>query len=152
VDRALLEMGFDADWYLRTYPDVASAGIRPRRHFVRHGRAEGRNPGPWLDSTWYLRAHPDAAGAHEAAFDHFARIGLTEASPPHPDVADHPLWRHVVAAEPAQRRAVFLEALPAISLWLDDGGSSLRHLRVPDDASRWERVLRAVAGAAEVGG
>ena len=35
---------FDPDWYLRCYPDVAASGIDPLRHYLRHGRREGRLP------------------------------------------------------------------------------------------------------------
>lgn len=35
---------FDPKWYLMTYPDVASAGIDPLRHYTQYGAAEGRKP------------------------------------------------------------------------------------------------------------
>jgi hypothetical protein len=34
---------FDGAWYLRHNPDVAQAGWNPLVHFLKHGRAEGRN-------------------------------------------------------------------------------------------------------------
>lgn len=34
----------DPDWYLSSYPDVAAAGVDPKRHFQLHGRLEGRLP------------------------------------------------------------------------------------------------------------
>jgi len=39
---------FDAEWYLREYTDVASAGIDPLRHYVEFGAKEGRAPNPSL--------------------------------------------------------------------------------------------------------
>ncbi len=33
---------FDCAWYLRTYPDIADAGLDPFLHFLSHGAAEGR--------------------------------------------------------------------------------------------------------------
>jgi hypothetical protein len=33
---------FDADLYLRMYPDVAKSGQAPLLHYLRHGRDEGR--------------------------------------------------------------------------------------------------------------
>ena len=33
---------FDADWYLREYPDVAASGMNPVQHFIQHGEQEGR--------------------------------------------------------------------------------------------------------------
>jgi glycosyltransferase involved in cell wall biosynthesis len=35
---------FDANWYLKAYPDVAAAGIDPWQHFTRFGQKEGRQP------------------------------------------------------------------------------------------------------------
>ncbi|WP_444908844.1 glycosyltransferase [Microbulbifer sp. TRSA005] len=35
---------FDSDWYLKTYPDVAAAGVNPWIHYVNYGRFEGRRP------------------------------------------------------------------------------------------------------------
>ena len=39
---------FDAEWYLRNNPDVASAGMDPLRHYVEFGAKEGRAPNPGL--------------------------------------------------------------------------------------------------------
>jgi glycosyltransferase involved in cell wall biosynthesis len=36
-------IGFDRDWYLEFYPDVAKAGEDPLYHFVEFGRKEGRH-------------------------------------------------------------------------------------------------------------
>lgn len=36
--------GFDPDFYLAEYRDVAAAGIDPLDHYLRHGQAEGRLP------------------------------------------------------------------------------------------------------------
>ena len=36
--------GFDADWYVSAYPDVAVSPLDPALHFIRHGLAEGRSP------------------------------------------------------------------------------------------------------------
>ncbi len=35
---------FDAQWYLAVHADVAAGGGDPRRHYLRHGRREGRRP------------------------------------------------------------------------------------------------------------
>jgi SAM-dependent methyltransferase len=35
---------FDPVFYLKTYPDVAAAGVDPLDHYLRHGRSEGRLP------------------------------------------------------------------------------------------------------------
>ncbi|QIE55637.1 hypothetical protein G5B40_09340 [Pikeienuella piscinae] len=54
---------FDADWYLKTYPDVRNAKMSPARHFVLHGVYEGRSPGPDLDTLEYYLNHPRALKA-----------------------------------------------------------------------------------------
>jgi len=38
------ENNFDTAWYLQKYPDVAESGMDPFRHFIIHGRKEGRLP------------------------------------------------------------------------------------------------------------
>lgn len=45
---------FDPDFYLKTYPDVAAAGLCPYRHFLQYGVAEGRSPAPFFDTAFYL--------------------------------------------------------------------------------------------------
>jgi Methyltransferase domain len=37
---------FDADWYLKKYPDVAESGMDPVIHYIQFGASEGRDPGP----------------------------------------------------------------------------------------------------------
>ena len=41
---------FDAEWYRERNPDVVAAGLDPWRHWLRHGRREGRTPAPF-DAT-----------------------------------------------------------------------------------------------------
>ena len=55
---------FDAEWYRATNPDVAASGIAPWRHWLAHGRAEGRPPAP-LDAPLHeadlWRGFPEGA-------------------------------------------------------------------------------------------
>jgi hypothetical protein len=37
---------FDPEWYLRTYPDVATSGMDAAEHYLRFGANESRDPGP----------------------------------------------------------------------------------------------------------
>lgn len=69
---------FDADWYLKTYPDVAKAGINPAEHYLRHGAAEGRLPSPAFDGNWYLQRYVDVAGANLNPLLHFIKFGQSE--------------------------------------------------------------------------
>ena len=48
---------FDAQFYLQTYTDVASAGIDPFEHFIFHGYKEGRNPSAEFDTKFYMRRY-----------------------------------------------------------------------------------------------
>ncbi|NDH68909.1 MAG: hypothetical protein EBY22_13595, partial [Gammaproteobacteria bacterium] len=41
--RWIAGIGFDRDWYLKEYPDVALAGIDPLLHYLCHGKDEGRH-------------------------------------------------------------------------------------------------------------
>src|SRR5262245_5324727 len=50
---------FDQDWYLRRNPDVAVSCMDPALHYLAHGAAEGRDPGPQFSTAAYLAANPD---------------------------------------------------------------------------------------------
>jgi len=41
--RWIAGIGFDRDWYLEFYPDVAEAGLDPLSHFIEFGQKEGRH-------------------------------------------------------------------------------------------------------------
>lgn len=48
----------DGIWYLSTYPEVASTGLSPALHYLRHGAAEGKDPGPEFSTKHYSARHP----------------------------------------------------------------------------------------------
>lgn len=75
---------FDREWYLRTYPDVASSGEDPLIHYLQHGVAEGRNPNPLFDTDWYLRQYPDVAATGLNPLVHFIEKGWREGRDPNP--------------------------------------------------------------------
>jgi O-antigen biosynthesis protein len=64
---------FDGDWYLATYPDVARAGLDPLSHYLEHGAAEGRDPGPSFSTRGYLRSYPDVAALGVNPLLHYVR-------------------------------------------------------------------------------
>lgn len=65
---------FDARWYLARYPDVRAAGLEPLHHYLEHGAAEGRDPGPRFSTERYTLAHPEVAAAgHNPLLDYLAR-------------------------------------------------------------------------------
>jgi 2-polyprenyl-3-methyl-5-hydroxy-6-metoxy-1,4-benzoquinol methylase len=69
---------FDRDWYLKQYPDVASTGLDPLRHFVERGSAEGRSPGPGFDAAWYLSRYSDVRAAGIEPLFHYLEFGVAE--------------------------------------------------------------------------
>jgi GT2 family glycosyltransferase len=89
---------FDSDWYLKTYPDVASAGADPIRHFLNHGARELRNPAPNFDTRWYLSVNPDVRESGQNPLVHFLRYGQSEGRQPvSPETARLLAWRQRVA-------------------------------------------------------
>lgn len=48
---------FDADWYNRTYGDVAFSGLSAEEHFLRYGGILERDPGPEFNSELYVARH-----------------------------------------------------------------------------------------------
>ena len=77
--RMIRESGlFDPDWYLASYPDVAAAGLDPALHFLLHGAAERRNPGPHFDTGHYLDLYPDIAGSGLNPLVHYLLAGWAE--------------------------------------------------------------------------
>ena len=69
---------FDAEYYLRTYPDVANSRCNPLWHYCRYGWREGRNPNPSFNARSYLSANPDVAAAGIDPFYHYRRFGRKE--------------------------------------------------------------------------
>jgi|GEM_PF-500367 len=49
-----IEMLFDPDWYLNTYPDIRRQfSSNPLAHYLRYGIIENRRPGPLFDPVFY---------------------------------------------------------------------------------------------------
>jgi hypothetical protein len=69
---------FDGPWYLRTYPDVAAAGVDPIIHYLANGGDEGRDPGPFFSSASYFAANPDVRAAGMNPLVHYLRHGFKE--------------------------------------------------------------------------
>lgn len=69
---------FQAEWYLKRYPDVAKSGLDPWDHFDRFGWAEGRLPNPCFDPKWYLEHNADVAKAKTNPLAHYALYGERE--------------------------------------------------------------------------
>lgn len=81
VETLLKSKLFDADWYLKQYPDLAEAGVSPENHYARSGGYEGRNPGPAFDTMAYYLANPDVAASGWPALVHYELYGRQEKRP-----------------------------------------------------------------------
>ncbi len=90
---------FDSEWYRRSYPDVDAGGLDPALHYLRHGAAEGRDPGPAFGTRRYEAANPDVRAAGLNALLHFLGNGQFEgrrlhpATDPGPTRPKPPTWR-----------------------------------------------------------
>lgn len=73
---------FDLTWYLTRYPDVAASGINPALHYLLHGAAEGRSPGPSFDGNWYLSKNADVAESNINPLLHYILFGEKEGRAP----------------------------------------------------------------------
>ncbi len=69
---------FDGNWYLRTYPDISSAGVCPLKHYLEMGWKENRQPHPGFDSAWYLRFYHDVRSAKMPPLTHYKLHGAKE--------------------------------------------------------------------------
>ena len=70
---------FDRDWYLKTYPDIAEAGVDPAAHYLSNGAVEKRDPGPRFSAEAYLQRYPDVADSGMNPLLHYLRHGVHEA-------------------------------------------------------------------------
>src|SRR5262249_5717480 len=68
----------DREWYLKTNPDVAEAGVDPGAHYFLSGAAEGRDPGPRFPPQSYVRRYPDIAAAGANPLLHYLQHGINE--------------------------------------------------------------------------
>ncbi len=74
----LIRQGIDVEYYLRSNPDVAAAGIDPGLHYLHFGEAEGRRPAPGFDPVYYREHNADLAGAPFNLFWHYLFAGRAE--------------------------------------------------------------------------
>ncbi|WP_193744943.1 glycosyltransferase family 4 protein [Marinimicrobium sp. LS-A18] len=72
-----LAEGFDSTLYSRLHRDVAISGVNGRVHYLRFGRAEGRDPHPDFSASGYRYQHRDLP-EQEDPFVHYERFGRRE--------------------------------------------------------------------------
>ena len=68
---------FDADNYLKMYPDVYRSGFDPLRHYLYFGHRENRNPSPHFDTVFYRSEHMSDV-EHICPLVHYARQDNTD--------------------------------------------------------------------------
>lgn len=93
---------FDAEFYKKSYPEVAGSGMDPISHYLSQGWLEGRDPSPEFSTTQYLNMNPDVQGAAMNPLIHYAVAGHEEGRP----ARDPGGWKAKVLAElaPLERR------------------------------------------------
>ncbi len=78
----VMNNGFDPNYYLLTYPDIARAGVDPYQHYLTFGWKEGRNPDAYFSTTGYLNANPDVKAAGVNPLLHYDQSGWREGRDP----------------------------------------------------------------------
>lgn len=87
--RALRGCGlFEAGWYLAQNPDVQDSGADPALHYLLHGAAEGRDPGPGFSTAHYLKLYPDVQAAGMNPLIHYLIAGWDENRSIHPGMPE----------------------------------------------------------------
>lgn len=74
---------FDEAWYRARTPEVAGSSLSPIEHYLRHGAADGRNPGPEFDARRYLATYRDVAETGINPLVHYVRFGRQEGRTAH---------------------------------------------------------------------
>lgn len=70
--------GFDKEFYLNLYSDVAASDVDPLEHYLAVGWKEGRRPSAGFDGDLYLALNPDVKASGLNPLLHFVRCGLAE--------------------------------------------------------------------------
>lgn len=111
---------FDGDWYARTYPDVALDGHDAAYHYIAHGHAEHRNPGPKFDTAFYKDQYPDVVQGEFNPLLHYVDHGRAEQRLTHAGMlpaAGQGQVRHVIVRElelrPGEDVALMVTHAPA---------------------------------------
>lgn len=64
---------FDAEYYLRSNPDVKQSSIDPIKHYILHGAAEGRNPSRQFNTIEYMMKFPELLISGENPLVHYIK-------------------------------------------------------------------------------
>jgi len=74
----LLDIYFDAGFYMAMYPDVANSASEARAHYLQVGSRSGHDPHPDFSSQYYLDTNQDVRDAGVNPFFHHLRTGCFE--------------------------------------------------------------------------
>ncbi|WP_250479408.1 MULTISPECIES: glycosyltransferase 61 family protein [unclassified Caballeronia] len=80
----MIDILFDADWYLEENPDVKAAGLSPLGHYLRFGAKELRSPSVLFDARYYIEQKPAAASLNITPLEDFLAVGGFEGCNPNP--------------------------------------------------------------------
>lgn len=69
---------FDANWYLRRYPELARKKRDPILHYLLYGGREGRPASQHFCSAQYMQQNPDVRANGLNPLVHYLRVGRTE--------------------------------------------------------------------------
>ena len=102
---------FDAQWYLTRNPDVAAAGVDAALHYLNHGAAEGRLPGPLFDEAYYLSQLNEPLN-YASALLHYLAEGKEKGLLPYRTWTSAPWWWQLPALAPvAVSTTILLQGL-----------------------------------------
>ncbi len=65
---------FNAEWYLKQYPEVANANVDPLGHFLEYGWKHGYNPGKDFNMQEYLNQNPELLTLNISLLEHLSII------------------------------------------------------------------------------
>ncbi|MFB2551221.1 rhamnosyltransferase WsaF family glycosyltransferase [Ensifer soli] len=115
---------FDADFYLKMYPDVRSANVSPKFHFDHFGWKEDRNPSLYFDTYYYKTANPDLESLGRNPLEHFLEAGRAEGRLAHPEgsviLPDVPISHRPTMSVAIHVHVFYLSLFPEILSCLAD--------------------------------
>jgi capsular polysaccharide biosynthesis protein len=118
--RVLLLSGlFDAQFYLKKYPDIRATKDDPLEHYVWHGDKEGRWPNAAFSPSFYRRELLTSVPAEQNALEHYVKEGERSGAKPSSafdpraylaanpglcEFVDRPLFHYLTIGRPARIR------------------------------------------------
>lgn len=128
---------FDAQYYLRSNPDLASMDEDPFVHFMFNGWREGRDPNPYFSIAFYQRNNSDVLQNEMNPLVHYVRHGDREGRRP----------SHLFDPEYYRARTGVADTWPtALSHYLAEGRRSFASPRPFFDSNYYLRTYPDVAG------